>query len=256
MKKPVVIVGIGEMGSVFARGILRTGHPVIPVTRDMNMQDVASEVPDPQLVLVSVAENDLHPTLATLPPAWHDRAGLLQNELLPRDWEKYSFNNPTVISVWFEKKKGQDVKVLIPSPVYGPQAELLVNALRALEIPARTVASANDMRYELVRKNVYILTTNISGLVTGGNVVELWHQHQDLATEVANEVIEIQEYLTNAKFNRKQLIAGMVEGFDGDPQHMCMGRSAPARLTRALQFADEAGIAVTRLRAIQARYSR
>jgi len=250
MKNPVVLVGIGEMGGVFARGILRVGHPVIPVTRNSNMQEVAVAYPQPQLVLVSVAENDLHTTLAQLPASWHDRVGLLQNELLPRDWEQYNFTNPTVISVWFEKKKGQDAKVLIPSPVYGPQAGLLVAALASLDIPAVTLNSPDELCYELVRKNVYILTTNICGLVTGGTVFHLWHEHQDLAREVAHEIIDIQEWLTNQTFDRERQIAGMVEGMDGDPKHMCMGRSAPGRLKRALQYADEARLPVTKLREI------
>lgn len=252
MKNPVVLVGIGEMGGVFARGILRTGHPVIPVTRNHNMQDVAAAYPQPQLVLVSVGENDLHATLSQVPANWHDRVGLLQNELLPRDWERYQFANPTVISVWFEKKKGQDVKVLIPSPVYGPQAGLLVAALAALDIPAVTLNSADELCYELVRKNVYILTSNICGLVTGGNVQQLWSQHQALAREVAHEIIDIQEWLTSQTFDREQLIAGMREGIEGDPEHMCMGRSAPARLKRALEFADEAKLPVAKLRHIYA----
>jgi len=66
MKDPVVLVGIGEMGGVFARGILRVGHPVIPVTRNSNMADIATAYPKPQLVLVSVAENDLHDTLSKI----------------------------------------------------------------------------------------------------------------------------------------------------------------------------------------------
>jgi ketopantoate reductase len=250
MKNPVVLVGIGEMGGVFARGILRVGHPVIPVTRNSNMQEVAEAYPQPQLVLVSVAENDLHTTLAQLPASWHNCVGLLQNELLPRDWEQHHFTNPTVISVWFEKKKGQDAKVLIPSPVYGPQAGLLVAALAALDIPAVTLKSPAELSYELVRKNVYILTTNICGLVTGGNVHHLWHASQELAREVAHEVIDIQEWLTNQTFDREQLIAGMVEGMEGDPDHMCMGRSAPGRLKRALQYADEAKLPVPKLRKI------
>ena len=250
MKNPVVLVGVGEMGGVFARGILRVGHPVIPVTRNSNMQDVATAYPQPQLVLVSVAENDLHATLAQLPPVWHDRVGLLQNELLPRDWQQHHFTNPTVISVWFETKKGQDAKVLIPSPVYGPQAGLLVAALAALDIPAVTLNSEDELYYELVRKNVYILTTNICGLVTGGNVDQLWKVQRVLAREVANEVIDIQEWLTNRIFDREQLIAGMVEGIEGDPEHMCMGRSAPGRLQRALHYADEAKLPVTKLREI------
>lgn len=256
MNKPIVLIGVGEMGGVFARGLLRCGHPVIPVSRDMNMQDVAREIPDPQLVLVSVGENDLHSVLAALPKQWHNSIGLLQNELLPRDWQQYSYQHPTVISVWFEKKKGQDAKVLIASPAYGPQADLLVNALYTLSIPARTVASADDMLYELVRKNVYILTTNICGLETGGNVEQLWQQHQSLAREIANEVIDIQQYLSGVTFDRERLIAGMVEGIEGDLQHMCMGRSAPGRLGRALQFADAAGLAVPRMRAIQARHNK
>ena len=252
MKKPVIFVGIGEMGGVFARGILRLGHPVIPITRDMDMQDVANAYPDPLLVLITVAENDLHPVLEQIPTQWHDKLGLLQNELLPRDWEKYAYQNPTVISVWFEKKKGQDFKVLIPSPAYGPQAQLLVDALGTLDIPARVVADQKALLDELVIKNIYILTTNISGLITGGDVNDLWQNHRQLATEVANEVIDLQEWLTQSSFDRDRLIEGFVEGINGDLQHMCMGRSAPARLARASSLANEAGLAVPKLREIQA----
>jgi len=42
----------------------------------------------------------------------------------------------------------------------------------------------------------------------------------------------------------------MLQAFDGDPDHGCMGRSAPARLARALQQANEAGLAVPKLRQI------
>lgn len=254
MKNPVVLVGIGEMGGVFARGLLRQGHPVIPVTRHNTQQEIADAYPDPQLVLVSVGENDLHNTLAQIPAPWRDRIGLLQNELLPRDWQQHGLKDTTVISVWFEKKKGQDAKVLIPSPVYGPQAELLVDALACLDIPAVKLDNAAELSYELVRKNVYILTTNISGLVTGGDVQQLWSQHQSLAREVANDVMDIQEWLTGQRFNREKLIAGMVEGMEGDPEHKCMGRSAPGRLKRAIQFADEAKLAVPVLRNILAQH--
>jgi len=40
-KEPVVVIGMGEMGSVFARGLLRLGHPVYPVGRDDNMKKLA-----------------------------------------------------------------------------------------------------------------------------------------------------------------------------------------------------------------------
>ena len=50
MKKPVVMVGVGEMGGVFARGFLRHGHPVYPVTRIMDIQQTAAALPTPAVV--------------------------------------------------------------------------------------------------------------------------------------------------------------------------------------------------------------
>jgi len=253
MKSPVVIIGIGEMGGVFARGLLRAGHPVYPVNRGMDLNAAATEFPLPQLVLVAVAENDLHGVLQQLPDAWRSRTALLQNELLPGDWERHRLPEPTVISVWFEKKPGMDAKVLIPSPVYGPQADVLRSCLETVGIPARILGTAAELLFELVVKNVYIVTTNCAGLITGGTVRELWTQHRQLAEAVAREVIGIQEALTGHSFAHDAVLGGMLAAFDGDPDHNCTGRSAPARLARALQQADSAGLAVPRLREIAAR---
>jgi hypothetical protein len=253
MNAPAVVIGIGELGSVFARGLLRSGRPVHPVIRGMNMDDEARAPPDPALVLVAVAENDLHATLDQIPTPWRDRLCLLQNELLPRDWQAHGLDAPTVIAVWFEKKKGQDVKVLLPSPIHGPQAAPLQAALDALDIPARRLASEDELRYELVRKNVYILTVNIAGLVARGTVDELWRDHRPLAREIAEEVITIQEWLTGWQLPRERLIKGMLEAFAGDPKHQCLGRTAYSRLERALSHADEAGLPVPRLREIHTR---
>jgi len=251
MKDPIVIIGMGEMAGVFARGFLRLGHPVYPVTRDMSLDTFASELPTPALVLVAVGEADLHPILDKIPTLWLDRLGLLQNELLPRDWHAHDLANPTVISVWFEKKKGMDYKVLIPSPVFGPKAELISAALAAIDIPTTIPADRDELCYELVRKNVYILTTNIAGLKAGGTVSELWQNHQQLARDVAVDVMKLQAWLTNVEsVDEEKLISGMLEAFDGDPEHGCMGRSAPTRLARALELADKAGIDLPTLKQI------
>ena len=254
MKEPVVIIGIGELGAVFARGLLRLGHPAFPVTRDMDIEQEAGAMPDPLMVLLAVAEKDLQAALGAIPKPWQNRLALLQNELLPGDWEQAGLPQPTVISVWFEKKKGQDAKVLLPSPAFGPQAKLLADALNSIDIDARVLATEEQMLFELVRKNVYIVTTNVAGLVAGGNVTELWRNHEALASAVAQDVIDIQEQLTGKHFDRDALIKGMLEALDGDPQHGCMGRSAPARLRRALEQADLAGLNVPKLREIAAEF--
>lgn len=51
MKSPVIIVGMGEIGGEFARGIFRHGRPV---------HTVANELPDATAVVVVVAEDDIH----------------------------------------------------------------------------------------------------------------------------------------------------------------------------------------------------
>ncbi|MEJ2575328.1 MAG: hypothetical protein P8106_01245 [Gammaproteobacteria bacterium] len=243
---PAVIIGLGEMGSVFARGLLRLGRPVYPAVRNTDLDALARELPAPAVALIAVAEGDLQPALEQMPPAWRDRLALLQNELLPADLA--DLDRPTVISVWFEKKPGREPKIILPSPVYGPAAGLLRDALGSLGIPVRVLDDAPALAFELVLKNLYILTSNIAGLRTGGTVGELWHDHREFARAVAAEVITLQEALTGARFDHAALVDGMSAAFDGDPAHQCMGRSAPARLARALAHADRLGLALPTLR--------
>jgi len=251
MNKSVVVVGLGEMGSVFARGFLCSGYTVHPVTREMAMKDVADELPQPELVLIAVGEADLQKQLMNVPDVWKDRLVLLQNELLPRDWQRHNLD-PTVISVWFEKKKGMDSKVIIPSPVYGKHAQQVADALAAIDIATTILPDDKALLHELVLKNVYILTTNIAGLETGGNVGQLWDDNKILAESVALDVIRLQEALSGQALDHKALIDGMVNAFNGDREHMCMGRSAPVRLQRALMLAQQNNLSLSMLERVAA----
>lgn len=254
MSEPVVIVGLGQMGGVFAHGFLRAGRAVHPVTRAMTMDEVAGELSAPALVLIAVAEDALEGVLASVPAAWRDRLALLQNELLPRDWERHGIDEPTIAIVWFEKKQTTPIHVVVPTVVAGPRAGVVLDALAALEIPARSV-DRGSLLFELARKNLYILTSNIAGLEVGGTVSELWSQHRTLASDVAGEVLALQSWRAGEALPREALIDAMVEAFEGDPQHRCTGRSAPARLKRALTHARQAGISVPTLERIAARLS-
>ncbi len=249
MHKSIIVVGMGELGSVLAKGCLKLGYSVIPVTRHNSLNDYIGEV-EPQAIIIAVGEADVHEVMTQIPDQWKSHVVLIQNELLPRDWQAHAFDNPTIISVWFEKKKGKTCKVVLPSPVYGPNAQLIVQALAQLDLPAYIVASAEELEYELVKKNLYILTSNIAGLEVGGTVAQLAQQHSELLHAVANDVLDIQDWLTHRQQDRSRLMQGLDQAFEGDPQHQCMGRSAPARLRRALGFASEAGLAVPTLHAI------
>lgn len=43
---------------------------------------------------------------------------------------------------------------------------------------------------------------------------------------------------------------GLDEAFAGDPNHQCMGRSAPARLKRALNLAEQHNLTLPKLQSI------
>jgi len=250
MKNPIIVIGIGEMSGVFTRGLLRAGYSLYPITRDMNISEIAKQIPTPEMVLVAVGESDLSPVLEQLPDDWKNKTALLQNELLPGDWHKHQLVNPTVISVWFEKKKGQDFKVLVPSPIMGPQADILKTALATLEIPTWIVKDDNEMLFELIRKNLYILTSNIAGLEVGGDVNSLWNENRELALKVIDDVLTIQNHLSGQEHDRERLVEAMVEAINGDLAHKCMGRSAPDRLARALDYAHKNQLQVSELERI------
>jgi len=145
-----------------------------------------------------------------------------------------------------------DSKVVLPSPIWSPHARLVFDALVTLDLPSYLVDSIEEMTYELVRKNLYILTTNIAGLELpeGATVERLANDYSDLMNAVAEDVLIIQSALTGIEWEKESLIDGMLEAFNGDPQHKCKGRSAPARLQRALNIAKEKSLEVPTLEKI------
>lgn len=246
----VVVVGLGELGSVFAQGLLRLGHTVVPVLRTTSREELAHAHPEPRLALITVAEADLDAALASLPDGWKSRAGLVQNELLPGLWRAHGITDPTVAIVWFEKKPGRLAHELMPTIVGGREAPLLAAALERVGLGARVAGSADELLRALVEKNVYILTTNIAGLEAAGTVSELWREHRSLVEAVAGDVIDLQQAQSGENLPRNALFAALERAIFADPAHASTGRSAPARLARALETADRHRLAVPTLRRI------
>ena len=240
MNKPIVIFGIGQLGGVFSRGFLRNNHPVYPITRTTDISELAQTI-DPELILVCVTEADLQSALRSVPNVWKDRVAMIQNELLPKDWQPHNLFQPTVMSVWFEKKQGKGVKVLISSPTYGAKAKVLTDSLNLINIPSHVVSDRETLLFELVLKNLYILTTNIAGLMIepSATVNDLRTHHSDLMRAVSADVLKLQSVLAGSSFDKDKLEQGMMAAFEGDLHHICMGRSAPARLNRVLEQAQQ-----------------
>jgi hypothetical protein len=257
MKQPIVLIGIGEIASVLARALLRNEHPIIPVTRNMDIAEAARETPDPLMAVVAVAEKDYPVVMETIPDPWRDRLVLIQNELLPEKWEVFGIENPTVLSVWFEKKKGMDINPILPTPMFGPHADVIAASLKGIDVPCEVMATQEDMLLQLVQKNVFVFTINITGLFLeeGTTTSQLWENHKELALNVANEVIDLQEAITGQSLSREKLLDGLVKGFEGDPHHTCKGRSAPGRLARIIELADEKGVPINFIQDLAQQYN-
>lgn len=243
----VVVRGMGELGTIFAQGFLRAGATVVPMLRSTSVE--ATERPGRvRLCLVAVGEADLDSALATLPERWRPKVGLLQNELLPYVWQRHGIEDPTVAVVWFEKKPGTPVTQILPSPVGGPEAALMVLALEECGIEAFEIEDGRQLTEALVAKNLYILVSNLAGLEVGGTVEDVWHSNRDLSEAVASEVLDVQEALVGHAVDRSGALATMERAIEADPAHKATGRSAPDRLARALRNAAQFDLPVPTLR--------
>jgi len=205
-------------------------------------------VGSPELVVVAVGEDDLDGVLARRPaPAFE--LVLVQNELLPVCWERHGQGTPNVVVVWFEKKKNKAIHVVLESVVSGPKARLLGRCLDAVDVPHREVGP-DELLFELVKKNLYILVHNVCGLVANGSVERLWSEHGALARAVASEVLDLQFARAGRSLDRARLMSELAAAVAADPQHGCAGRTAASRLERALRQAAEHALSLPRMAAI------
>ncbi|UJR84945.1 hypothetical protein [Sandaracinus amylolyticus] len=246
-RRPVAIVGLGQLGATFGMGLLRLGRPVLPVLRGDAIDALVAH--DPELVLVAVAEKDQSATFDAIPPALRKRIALVQNELLPPDWQAHEIVDPTVAVVWFEKKRGRGAKVVRTTRIGGPCADLLVRALESVDLPARRI-DARDLTFELVRKDLYILGSNLAGLKVGGTTADLCTTHRTFVTGILEDVLTLDEARLGATLPREALIECAFLDFAKDPEHASTGRSAPERLARTLARAEALGVELPSIRAL------
>jgi ketopantoate reductase len=242
----VVVIGIGQLGAVFANGFLKLGYAVIPVTRSQSVAERLVSAGEPELVLVAVGEAQLPKVLDQIPGAYRERVALVQNELVPRDWLTRGFSEPSGVVVWFEKKAGRAVHMVQQSLSYGPERDLLVRALTALDIDGRAIQDS-EIPFELALKNLYILVHNLAGLRTGGSVGALWERHAPFARDVAQDVVHHQQALLGMRLDELLLHERLAQAVAADPEHACAGRSARERLDRVLRQADELGVELNTL---------
>lgn len=252
VKAPVLIRGLGQLGSLFAAQFVRLGHPVVPLLRSTSWEEALPLTAEPALVLIAVGEDDLAPSLAEIPERYRNRVGLLQNELRPRDWTAHGLTEPSVCVVWFERKAYQTPHIVRESVVFGPQAALLESALCLNKLSVRS-APSDELHHELCLKNLYILGLNLTGLLHADSAGELWNKRRPLFQSVLEELLQVELALfpTEPALDPARLLRELEAAIQADPEHGSLGRSAPHRLRRTLAHADQMGLPVPILRSLQ-----
>jgi ketopantoate reductase len=237
-----LVVGMGELGGVFALALLRRGISVMPVLRGTSTESVIERCPAPMLCVISVGEEALPSVLDGGLRRYADRWVLVQNELRPSEWEHRGLPTPTIAVVWFEKKPGRDVRALVSTPVFGPQAAVVVNALSALGMPAHAEPDPERIVFEMALKNLYILTMNFGGLVHDTDVGSLWHDHRLVVDQICEEILEIETAQMQRSLPAMSLKLELERIITADPRHGAAGRAARNRLARTLVAARRLGI--------------
>jgi len=264
VSESIVVVGLGQLGTVFADGFLRLGHPVIPALRGASLADLYEEH-SPYAILVATGEDDLAGVLKAVPDGARDRVILIQNELRPDQWLAHGVE-PTVAIVWFEKRTGKAPHSVLPSVLHGSRAAWMERCFSKLGLPCRTVTSMNDLCHELVLKNLYILRLNLTGLAQVGGASpqqarDLLSDYKNLLDDVVGEILAVEhallaqaqmlaqtqmpaqaKALADVHLDEERLRAELFDALRADPEHSCAGRSARRRLARTLEYAERFSI--------------
>ncbi|MDB4974269.1 MAG: hypothetical protein JWN48_2610 [Myxococcaceae bacterium] len=245
--RELVVYGLGQLGQLYGAAALRAGMRVTPITRHSDpeaiLQTVGRDVP----ILVAVSEDALDAVLERLGPDRGHAAILLQNELFPSRWQRHGMQ-PTVLVAWLLKKPDAALTVIRPTPVFGAHAELLLELHRALAIPAVELHEERALHQALVEKYAFILTINTLGLLRD-RTMGMWLQEDPrLVHAVALEAAQLGALLCGQRVDLLRCAAVAAEGMRALSGIGARGRTAKARVERALEHGASFGLELPELR--------
>lgn len=248
-----LLLGAGQLGRTLGGGLLACGVSVDVALRGDTIETWSQY----DFILVAVGEKDLKSAIEAIPIEARNRLVLLQNDLVPETWRALHITQPTVLVVWFEKKKGKALQVVRTSDLSGPQSALFTRVFEAIDAPTRIV-SEREIVASLVVKNLYINGSNAMGLKLGGGTTgSLVTEHRASATSLLRELFLIERSRLSAEeqslVDEDALLEETFAAFASEPQHGLLGRTAQERVARAQTRARESNLATPLLDQLAAR---
>lgn len=241
------VIGIGQLGQLYAGGALRLGLRVTPLLRGQDRPAFYDALPPGTPLLLSLPEDALAGEVAQVPAARKDDVVLVQNELFPTQWRALGLANPTVLTVWLSKKKSRPVEVARATLAHGPFARLFVQIHEALGLPARVATDESELLQDIVAKYVFILTINALGLVENLTLGEWLKRDPEGVRALIAEAARLGSWHAGQEVPPERLTPAVLAAMEALHGYPARGRSAGERLARAQRDLAEATIAAPRL---------
>jgi hypothetical protein len=247
----LVVIGLGELGKVFAQSALGAGVRVTPIRRQDDMAQRLRGLSPESPLLVAVGEEALLPVLDALPAERRDAVILLQNELWPTVWRSRAME-PSVVLPWALQKPGLSRLVVGTSPVFGRQSALLCTLCAGAGIPSEPLRDELALMQALADKYAFILTINALG-AWRDDVLGAFLQSASARVEaLCREASALSAVLTGAPIDASRCLSRTLEAMAAMASVSARGRTAKVRVARALAHAHDLGVAVPTLEACAA----
>lgn len=233
----LVLVGVGQLGTLFGEGALAAGRRVTPLRRDSDVERSLDDVPLGAPVLVTTGEADLPGAIASLPKERWPDVILVQNELFPSTWRALGLEEPTVSVVWISKKPGRPVEIGGPTEVYGKHAAVMARIHEALSLPYTLLSTSEQLGTALVAKFAFILAINALGLERDITVGEWLESDQARVLAIVDDARRLAEGKLGHPVDARRVQRKVLDGMTLLSSYPAKGRTAAARLERARQDA-------------------
>jgi len=180
-----IVIGMGEVGRRLATALTQAGRTVVRVTRSSGWSEALAE-DDPSPRIVAVREEQLGDVLERFPATERRHLVLVQNGFLEAT---YGDLGPVTRGLIYFTSKSDYYHVLCPSPFYGPLADLLVAALTAGGIPAKTIVEREAGVRAMIVKGVWNAVVGLPLVVHGVDLATYLDRHRDELEALIDESV-------------------------------------------------------------------
>jgi ketopantoate reductase len=247
----LVVIGLGELGKVFAQSALSAGLRVTPVRRGDEIAGRLQGLPHETPLLVAVGEDALAKVLDALPIERRDAVILLQNELWPAVWRSRAMQ-PSVVVPWVLQKTGQPRIVVGTSPVFGRHAGLIAALCAGAGLPSELLGDESTLMQALAEKYAFILTINALGALRDDLLGAFLEDEGARIGSLCHEASGLSAALTGVPIDEAKCTSRTRAAMAAMASVRARGRSAHGRVARALAHARNFGLAVPALEACAA----